>query len=441
MKYKYLKLLAVVMAGAIVAMAIYLITAQYQIKKDSFTDYKTGVTYPTSPITLKLWLPTDEKNNLDSTIDEFRKIHPSVTFETEYIDTASYQAKLLDATKTSTLPDLFVYRNDGLPLYKSALATAPESIFTIKQYSDTFSPFASQQLVSNNSIYGAPLGLATLGMIYNKDRFSQASITTPPTTWDEFQKTNDALRKKDGQNLYSSGVALGTSAIRNYPDIISVLMMQNGASMTNDPPTQATFQLQQSDGYQPSAKAVAFYASFAQPTKQNYSWSDNLGSSINALSQNKTALIVDYPMAAKQVATLNSNMQLGFAPLPQTNPSSPVNYGVILSGGVGKNTQYSEIAWDFWGFATSKTAQRQFSIQSFWPASRKDLIKEQLNDKDLNSFAKQSVTAKSWYKGVNYAVNADFVDMLNSYLLGLDAQTAVNNTAVKVTVEIQKSNQ
>ncbi|MBA3678983.1 extracellular solute-binding protein [Candidatus Saccharibacteria bacterium] len=440
MSKKYLKILAIVLATAIVVVIIFLFTQKTQLSLDSSSPYKSSVTYPTSPLTLSLWLPTEEQGNFEVTVAEYKKLHTTVDVQVTYIDSATYQTKLLQGRDTGTLPDLFVFRNDGLPLYAKALQPAPASVFTTDQFNSTFAEFATQKLTSGNTVLAAPLGLATLGLIYNTDRLKSANAETLPVTWVDFEKTNSALRKKDGQNLYSSGVALGSSAIRNYSDIMSILMMQNGASMTNQPPTQATFQQVDTSGYAPGAKALEFYASFAQPTKQNYTWSDSLGSSTEALAQNKTALVVDYPMAAKQVQKQNASFSIGLASLPQTNPSNPINYGNILSGGVAKTSKNSEIAWDFWGFSTSKDIQKKFSLASFWPASRKDLINDQLNDKDLAPFARQSSTAKDWYKGINYTANAGLRDMLNSYLAGFDSKIVVNNAAVKVTSEIQASN-
>ena len=435
---KYLTLTALILGSLAMFMAIYLITQRPA--EDRIENYKTSVVYPTTPITLTLWLPSEEKGNLDSIISNYQSIHPNVTVKTEYTDVTGYQAKLLQAISSNTLPDLFVFRGDSLPLYKSSLQSAPGSVFTAEQFNQTFSEFTTKQLVQGNTIYGAPLGLATLGLIYNQNRFDQAKMSAPPKTWAELDSTNDKLRQKSGQTLYQSGVALGSPTIHNYPDIMSILMMQNGAVMTDQPPTKATFELPDESGYYPSAKAVAYYASFSQPEKSNYSWSDSLGDNVGALAQNKTALIIDYPMAAKQVLAQNPNLPVRFASLPQVNVSKPTNYGVFLTGGVAKSSPNSEIAWDFWGFATSRPAQKQFSLQSYWPASRKDLIADQASNSILSPFAKQSPTANDWYKGVNYATNSDMRDMLSMYLGGLDAQIAVKNTATKVTMEIQQSN-
>jgi len=440
-KNKYLRLVLIIAMAGLAMFAIFAVTQRTSLVNLGPAGYKSSVTYPTASFTLDLWLPSDEKGNLEEVVADYQKLHPSARVKIEYIEPALYQARLLEASANNKLPDMFVFRNDGLPLYKKYIKTAPASVFTASDFEKIFAEFTTKQLVSGNSLYGVPLGLATLGLVYNQARFDAANITTPPQSWQDFDKANSALRKKDGQSLYASGVALGTASIRNYPDIISLLMMQNGAQMTDRPPTKATFELPDDSGYYPAAKALEYYASFAQPAKQNYSYSDSLGDSLNALADDKTALIVDYPMAYKLAQKKGSTVNLSVSALPQVNPSSPVNYGIFLTGSVSATSQNTEIAWDFWAFATQKNQQRKFSLASYWPASRRDLILDQLKDKELAAFAKQSASAQDWYKGINYATNAELVEMTNNYLAGFDAKIVVKNASTKVTGEIQKSRQ
>ncbi len=439
MKNRVLSIIAIVLGALIVGSVIYLITQKTQQKQ--VDSYKTSVNYPTTPIALKLWLPSDEKDNIEPIIAQYNKIHPNVSIVVEYIDNSQYQTKLTQSIVSNTAPDMFVYRSDGLPLYKKAISPVPSSVVNTEQFIDTFAEFSAKQLISNDSIYGMPLGIATLGQIYNTKKFSDAGITQSAKDWNEFDSLNQKLRGVDGSSLVASGVALGTAAVRNYPDIISMLMMQNGAVMTNLPPTQATFDQPLGGGYYPGSKALAYYASFAQANKQNYSWNDSYGDSANALATDKTGLIIDYPMAIKQIRRSNPNISIATSSLPQTNVDSPINYGVILVGGVSKDSKLSEIAWDFWGFATSKSAQTTYSQQSLWPASRKDLIEEQKNDKELSAFANQISSANNWYKGINSQTNTELVKMLTYYLSGLDPQITVKNAATEVTKSIQLSNQ
>lgn len=438
MRNRYIKLLALIISSIALFFAIYIITQKPY--NTNLSDYKTSVVYPTTPVSLSLWLPSDEKGNLDFIVDQYQNVHPNVKVSIEYVDINNYQARVLQAIAENKLPDLLVFRDDSLPLYKNSLQSAPTSVYTPDQFSSTFADFATKQLVVGNTIYGAPLGIATLGLIYNQNRFDQAKITSPPTNWVEFDTVNDKLRQKTDQTLFESGVAFGSPNIHSYPDIISVLMMQNGATMTNQPPTKATFEQPDSTGYYSGAKALAYYASFAQADKANYSWSDSLGDSVSALAQNKTAAIIDYPMAAKTVADQNPTLPIRFSTLPQTNSNKAINYGTFLIGSVSKTTKTPNIAWDFWGFTTTKQAQRDFSTKSYWPASRKDLVSEQTSNNILSPFAKQISTAQDWYKGLNLVTNANLREMLNSYLSGLDSQVVVNNASTKVTSSIEQAN-
>lgn len=439
MKHRYLKLTALILGGLVIAALIYIVTQSSGIFSSPNIEYQSKVQYPTSPITLTYWLPSDESGNLDAVLANYKKLHPNVTVNISYIDPANYQSKVLQAQTANTLPDMFGFRNDALPLYQKSLQPAPESVITAEQYNQTFADFATKSLVSGKTIYGMPFGIATLGLFYNTDAFKKANISSAPSTWQEFDKVNGSLRNKQGQTLYSSATALGTASIHNYPDIISMFMMQNGATMTNSPPTKATFQLPDSTGYSSGSKALEYYASFAQPTRENYSWSDALGSSVTAFANSKTQMMIDYSMAAKTVRKQNANLPFTMVALPQTNSKNPLNYGVIFTQGVSKTSKNSEIAWDFLGYASSKNQQLLFSQASLWPAARRDLISQQYNDKDLAPFARQIATASDWYRGINYATNNSLREMINNYLAGYDSKISVNLAAAAVTLEIQKS--
>ncbi len=439
MKHRYLKLTALILGGLVIAALIYILTQSSNIFSSPNIEYQSKVQYPTTPITLTYWLPSDEAGNLDAVLANYKKLHPNVTVNITYIDPAGYQSKVLQAQTAGTLPDMFGFRNDALPLYQKSLQPAPDSVITSEQYNQTFADFATKNLVSGKTIYGMPFGIATLGLFYNTDAFKKANISSPPSTWPEFDKANSSVRNKQGQTLYGSGVALGTASIHNYPDIISMFMMQNGAAMTNSPPTKATFQLPDSTGYSSGSKALEYYASFAQPTRENYSWSDALGSSVTIFATGKTQMMIDYPMVAKTVRKQNASLSFAMSALPQTNPKNPLNYGVVFTQGVSKTSKNSEIAWDFLGFASSKNQQLLYSQASLWPAARRDLITQQYNDKDLAPFARQIATASDWYRGINYATNNNLREMINNYLAGYDSKIATNLAAAAVTLEIQKS--
>lgn len=437
MQHRWLKIIVILIGAIIVAAAIYFFTQTPNNITINSGEWKSEVKYPDTPITLTFWTTEEESGNLDQVINDYQQKHPNVKVNVEYISSEQYQTQVVNAINANTLPDIISFRGDGLPLYKNAISPAPGSVFSKQTFESAFVPFASSQLSSGNTIYGVPLGVATLGLIYNQTTVANKKLNIPDN-WNDFVKFNEQLRQKEGQSLYASGVALGTAAIRNYPDIISILMMQNGAKMTDTPPTKATFDVVESDGYSPGAKALDFYGSFAQSNKQNYTWSDSLGGSIEALANGKTQAVIDYPMSLKQIRKINPNGNFLSAKLPQINVESPVNYGLVGAAAVTKNSKNSEIAWDFLGFITSKAEQEKYSQTSLWPVSRQDLVEQQKNDKDLGASASQTASATDWYKGINFITNEIMREMITTHLSGFDSRIAVKNAANKITAEFNK---
>ena len=91
MKNRALTIIAILLGAFIIGAVIYLVTqktAQQQIGS-----YKTGVAYPTSPISMSLWLPSDEKDNIEPIIAEYNKIHPNVSVVVEYSDCLLYTSR------------------------------------------------------------------------------------------------------------------------------------------------------------------------------------------------------------------------------------------------------------------------------------------------------------------------------------------------------------
>jgi arabinogalactan oligomer/maltooligosaccharide transport system substrate-binding protein len=59
-------------------------------------------------------------------------------------------------------------------------------------------PYASDHY--NGKIYGVPQVTDTLSLLYNKDLFAKAGISTPPKTWDELKTDALAIKAKTGAN-------------------------------------------------------------------------------------------------------------------------------------------------------------------------------------------------------------------------------------------------
>ena len=91
-KNKYLRLALLFVAAGLSMLVIFALTQGLNIRNINTPEYKSSVSYPTAPFTLSLWLPSEEKGNLEEVVADYQKIHPSAKVNIEYIDPALYQA-------------------------------------------------------------------------------------------------------------------------------------------------------------------------------------------------------------------------------------------------------------------------------------------------------------------------------------------------------------
>lgn len=412
----------------------------YSLGNRSDVDLTLGnsVKYPSTPLTLTYWRTIDEAAALEPIIADYKKLHPNVEVQLVVVPPADYAAKLSAAAGASQLPDIFSVAADQVATYKKYAASAPKSVFDAKSYQQTFAAQANHDLVDANGPFALTYGISTLGLFYNDKLLREAGVT-PPKNWQEAVSASAKLTRKSGAHIERGGIALGTPAVAHAVDIESALMLQNGAKMTDQPPTKAVFDQPDSSGYLAGVKAAQFYASFATPGKSNYSWSDSLGGSVDAFAHERVAMIVDFPYRAGEIRALNPALSFKSAALPQVDGKNLVNLGDYWAEMVNNTSTNSEIAWDFLRFASSKDQLNKYSIATSRPASRLDLAKAQETDTLLGPFAAQVSSATNWVRGSRQNCEAIFTDMNTAIVRGYDAALAVRSAAARVSQEIGRA--
>lgn len=403
---------------------------------ESKLSYKPKASYPNGPIKLSYWRTVDGSEVFKPILERWNAIHPSVVIEVVNIPLAEYDKRLADALSSGNMPDMFMLRSDWLPRYKASIKPSPQAIFTVDDYKKTFANILAKDLTDDEDVLAVSYGVPTLGLFYNTDKFASAGITSPPADWPALLDANSKLALKASNGLIRSGIALGTEKISNASSIMALLMMQNGAVMTDTPPTKATFELPTGPGYPSSAKALDFYTSFAKPGKSSYSWNDGFGDSTQAFASGKTAMMIDYPYRYLQLTKQAPNLKFKMAKVPQVNRDYPVNYSEYWAEAVSKTSGYSDIAWDFYNFATSYEIMNLYSVPTMKPASRLDLAKAQGQDSIIGPFAEQVASAQGYYKGNGATTDAAFISMISTALSGFDSAIAVRIASERVTESI-----
>jgi len=422
-----------------------------------------------SKVTLKYWSVFDEQDAYKDIFAAYRGAHPNVTIEYKKFRPEEYEAALIRALADGTGPDIFSVHNTKLAEYQSLLSPMPaqinisnlvtqgtlkkETVLVAKQeatisqkaFKAQFVDAVTQDSMLNYTadpkvaatprIYGFPFAMDTLALFYNKDLLNAAGIAEPPADWDSFSAAVMKLTKYNATGgVAQSGTALGTvKNVDRSADILSVLMMQNGAQMIdeNGSPTFHEIPKGTPEGVNPGVDAVTFYTDFANPVKEVYTWNDGFPNSVSAFGRGQTAMMLGYSYDVPVLAAAAPKLNYGIAPLPQIAGGKVVNYPNYWIQGVSKTSKFSDYAWNFLQFASSPTNAPKFLAKSGHPTAVRSLIGSQLEDEKIGVFAGQLLTTQSWYHGLDSdAAFKAISDLSTTILVGTpDPKKAISQTA------------
>lgn len=407
-------------------------------------------------ITLTYWRVWDDEDAFATIIEDYQTAHPNIRINYRKFRYEEYEPELLNALAEDRGPDIFSIPQSWLRSYQNKLEPMPpqltmayreitggikkEEITTLKtsqtpslrRIQELFADTVASDVVLRQQVYGLPLSLETLLMFYNKDILNQAGVSQVPTDWKSFQEAVAKITKIDqDDNIILSGAAIGTGAnVERSYDLLSVLMMQNGAQMSTalGQPTFFT-PTQRNQKISEGQTALQFYADFASPAKSVYSWNGSMASSsFETFLAGKAAFTFDYNFQIPVVRSRAPKLNFAVAPIPQIPGNAAVNFADYWIEAVSKKSQYRDEAWDFVLFATTKSEEAQKFLESTKrPTALKSLIAKQIEDVDLYASVSQILTAKTWYKGNDVKVaESAFREMIDQYLVAVDERQIKN---------------
>ena len=322
-------------------------------------------------------------------------------------------------------PNIFMIPNTWVSRYKDKILPAPKEIMSLTEFENTFARVTKEDLIDEEgNIYALPFYVDTLALYYDNDAFLNENLIKPPADWNEFMEYVEKLTIFDENgNFLRSGVAFGGgSNVNRSQDILMLLVMQNniGDEMVKN---IVSF------GNKGSSAAVNFYTDFANPEKRFYTWNEDQIYSIDAFTQKKAAMMINYSHHIKNVTDKTSNnLNFKIAPIPQLDKNNKVNYANYLVPIVPKkapcgkeaktNANCYELAWELLDFAAKKENAKLYLDSTKKPAANLELAKEQLTDfNDKRSvFAGQVFTAKSWEHPNDLLSDKVLTEMIDSII-------------------------
>ncbi len=393
-------------------------------------------------VTLTYWGLWEDSSSMQGIISDFERANPNITINYSKQDIKQYRERLLTRIANGTGPDIFRFHNSWYPMLASVLLPLPSDTISKEEFNQSFYPVAQKDLIKNGGIYGIPLEIDTLSLFINKQLF-QSDGLGPPTTWEDF--TNDAkeLTVKDTNGkIKTAGAAIGSySNITHAPDILSLLLLQNGVDLNN---------LQSSADR--GAGALTFYTSFV--TDQNNVWDDTLDPSILEFSKGNLAMYFGYSwdyFTIKQAA--GPGLAFEIVPVPQL-PNQNVTLASYWVEGASVKSQHQKEALLFMQYLAEKETEEKFyadiaKTRAFGELyARVDLGDTLKTNTIIYPFIAQAPDAFSSYMvdqtyddGLNQESNTYLENAVNSILSGGSAQSAYSTLSQGISQVMQKYGQ
>ncbi|PKL36876.1 hypothetical protein CVV38_03205 [Candidatus Peregrinibacteria bacterium HGW-Peregrinibacteria-1] len=375
----------------------------------------------------------DNSEVISPYIDEFIKTHPGLKINyRKFTDQENYETTILNEMAAGKGPDIISMPNTWFASNYQKTTPLPQEFASIDQYDQTFVSIASKDLIfedyapstdqeETRRIYGIPLHVNTLALFYNKQHFEEKlpQRGRPAGNWNQIREETPQLTLKNTSftGLQRSAIALGTANnISLATDIIYLLLLQGEISFYNQSLTAAIFS---SDGAaaadNKAFNIIDFYTSFASESKPNYTWnkfvtSDAPGQEIQAFAKGEVSMIIGYPETYQQIlgqievlknqgeqTIVKDNIRI--SPIPQITTeesgSKKSTYAKYYAETVSRNSQHSELAWEFIVFMAQQENAKKYFEATKKPTSRRDLIEEQSKHPIYGVFVSQIGYAES----------------------------------------------
>ncbi len=371
-------------------------------------------------------------------ITEFQKKYPNIRIEYVKKNIENYEPDLINSLAAGDGPDIYSINNTWLPKYSDKVVAAPDNLYTIKDFRDTFVDVISNDFIVDNKIYGTAMWVDSMGLYYNKDLMGTAGVATPPKTWNELAQDVRKISRQDDTGYFNrSGVAIGTNSnVNRATDIVYLLMLQAGVvpwSPDGRSPQFANSINRRGTSVKAGSTAVEFYTSFSDSNSLNYTWNQDSDYSIDAFANGRAAFLYGYAYTRAQIESKSPNLNYDVAAVPQNNlDDTSVNYANYFAEVVNKQSKHSAGAWDFIKFATSKEMLDKYYAKDKEPSSRRDLIDLQSSDTEIGVFAHANLTAKSFYKADEAKFDTIMGSMIDNIVLkGMKVDQALTQAQIQ----------
>lgn len=329
------------------------------------------------------------------------------------------KALLLDAMAEGIGPDVIYTTGDWIVQHSDKLVPRLRDVsFTPDLFRNTFVRVANETLIQDEKIYGVPMGVDTLAVIYNQehiiDNLPERNTTAP--TWQKFLEDTTRLTKKDNSvsRFLLSGAAIGRIDNTTYgTELLENILVQNGVEFFASEGSES--RIANTGGTNAQGQRVNLgqdgldlFTSFADPRYKNYSWNDLMATTedkeYEAFMRGEVSQVFGYASDYKNIqAKIKSsgkgskyiaekNVRIGMLPQKE-DPNISANrsiIGEVYALAVPRTSRQNDVAWRFLKFAVRQNNMKSYYQISHTATPRLDLLQEQEDSSDIGVYVRQA---------------------------------------------------
>jgi ABC-type glycerol-3-phosphate transport system substrate-binding protein len=348
----------------------------------------------------------------------------------------TFEVELTNALASGSGPDLYILRQDHAVVDEAKIEPIPYETFTRDQFETMFLE-AAKPFLSANGVLAVPLVIDPYILYWNRDLLSAAGFAKPPVYWDETfgmartitdcQRTNASKGSTiagcdEQRSIKKATIAIGEYRnVEHAKGILGLLILQAGGPITlrdTSGALQPALTARRGEVAQPAESAINFYTTFANPSKDSYSWNRSFSSSRSSFAAGDVALYVGPASEIPLIKQLNPNLNYAVAPIPQIrNLEKSVNSGVVYGFAVPKASKNPGGALTAAYLLASPTAAKSLAAISGTVPARRDVVLEGRTGTD-EMVGRQALLVQTWEDPNPEATGVIFRDMIESITSG-----------------------
>ncbi|MBN1582933.1 MAG: extracellular solute-binding protein, partial [Anaerolineae bacterium] len=281
----------------------------------------------------------DDLDVLESMIDDYRDLHPNMTFDL----ITTFEKDLIETVLAAGEADLLLWSGLDIPRWAEN-----GSIISLSQYADEdwvreqYINAAAETVLHEGEVYGLPVRAATMAMIYNRALISNEDM---PTTTDDLLEQASAWTETDAYFVYEPKIYFFSAGWFHGGEA----WIMNRECVPN---------LDVPDGVAAAALIAAFRE--LMPANVDYGLADGM------FRGGAAPITLNGPWALTVIE--KDGIDYGVAPMPKISatghdPAPYVDPAVWMVTARAKQRDATEMAWDLIQFLTNAESQRTLAQQ------------------------------------------------------------------------------